>query len=283
MVLNGDCTRQDMTAAFMKRLAKHFSNEMAVVTPNGQMLHHSAEEGLKKWRALPVDERTKLDDLGVYDLKKNPAPPPGGLVLKVFARGLEKAEQDQWKIYRNPKAHLSQEPGRDHLWFTEEEWRSLIPAEPTEGETAIMPAPLADRICRRYLIDLVRIGGEGGPRSSKDTLSQELHLTVMQATPAKLKLQIVGLPRFVTRGEEFGVKDKAGRIDAFHVEGALEYDRRAKKITRFDMTALSEAAHYDQIARRLVGLGVTFELTPATTPADRVRPHSYYADYFDSK
>src|SRR5438046_1298657 len=34
-----------MTAAFMKRLKGHFSNEFAVATPNGKLLSGSADEG----------------------------------------------------------------------------------------------------------------------------------------------------------------------------------------------------------------------------------------------
>ena len=51
-----------------------------------------------------------------------------------------------------------------------------------------IPAPLAitDRICRRYLIDLVRIGGEGGPRNPKDVIAQELTLTVTETTAKEI-------------------------------------------------------------------------------------------------
>src|SRR5262249_34907252 len=124
VVLNGDCTRQEMTARFMKRLARHFANETAVVTPNGQVLSHDPEQGLAKWKKLPAAERRQFDDLGRYDPKSDPQPPEGGLILKVFARGLERDEQGRLQIYRHPRAHLSQEPGRDFLWLTGGEWQS---------------------------------------------------------------------------------------------------------------------------------------------------------------
>src|SRR5262245_34794365 len=136
---------------------------MAVATPNAKLLSGSAEEGLKRWKALPHDERTKLDDLGKYDVSKDPAPPASGLGLKVFARPLDRASAGQFVIYRNPKAHLSQEPGRDFLWLKADECKALIPASPRKGDTLTVPDAVVDRLCRRYLIDLVRIGGEGGP------------------------------------------------------------------------------------------------------------------------
>jgi hypothetical protein len=89
LVLNGDAGNQPgMVSTFFRRVAKHFANEMAVVTPNGQLLSHDLDEGLMKWRALPVEQRRRLDDLGSFETSFLPSPPRRGLVLQVYSRGL---------------------------------------------------------------------------------------------------------------------------------------------------------------------------------------------------
>ena len=171
MVLNGDAgSRPGLVSTFFRRVAKHFANECAVVTPNGRLLSHSPAEGLAKWRQLPAAERKRLDDLGKYDTAHDPAPPPGGVILRVFARGLVRDPQGKLQIYKT-KVARSLEAGRDHLWLTEAEWRSLVPSGAKAGETLPVPQPLTDRICRRYLIDLVRVGGNGGPRRPEQVLA----------------------------------------------------------------------------------------------------------------
>src|SRR5262249_50123079 len=184
------------------------------------------------------------------------------------------------QVYRNPRAHLSKEPGRDHLWLTRPEWRSLVPSSARKGQRFPVPKPLVDRLCRRYLIDLVRVGGEGGPRRPEDTQAEELSLTVEESTPAGLRLRLDGSARFRTRGPEHGAPGKQGRVDDFRLQGLLRYDRGMRTITRFDLVALCPTGHYDQAGKEIVPLGVAFRLTPGTTPADRVRPHSFHAGYF---
>jgi len=247
------------------------------------MLSIYPEEALRKWRQLPRSERRAVDDLGKYDVALEPSPPPGGLVLNVFARPLVRVSAGELEIYRNPKAHLSKEPGRDHLWLTRAEWKSLVPAQPETGDRLTVPGSIADRLCRRYLIDLVRIGGEGTPRRPEDVLSSDLVLTVEEVTPARLRLRLEGTPRFVTRGREYGAPQKEGRKDPFQLLGIAEYDRRAAVFTRFDIVALCETGHYGEIGKKLLPLGVAFELSRSETPADRVRPHSYYDNYFGAR
>jgi hypothetical protein len=268
-----------MVAAFLKRLAGHFANETAVATPNGKVLAGSLSDGLAKWKKLPRDQRTRLEDLGKYDSRRDPQPPPKGLILKVYARGLTRAGDGRFKIYRNPKAHLSKEAGRDHLWLTEAEWRSLVPTGGKKGDRQAVPEPIVDRICRRYLIDLVRIGGEGGPRRREHVVSQRLWLTVEEVSSAQVRLRLDGSACFVTQGLENGVRGKERR-DTFHLLGYLTYDTKKKALNRFDVVALCETGHFDEIGRKVVPLGVAFELTEGKTPADRVRPHSYYQEYF---
>jgi hypothetical protein len=252
---------------------------MAVVTPNGRLLAHSPAEGLKKWQALPADERRRLDDLGPYDPSRDPEPPAGGVILNVFARALRRDDAGRLQVYKTEVAR-SREAGRDHLWLTEAEWRSLVPARARRGETFPVPAPLTDRLCRRYLIDLVRVGGNGGPRRPDQVLANQLRVTVEEATPARISLRLDGSARLATHDPNGGARGKEPKVDDFRLQGFVAYDPGARKLTRLDVVAFSETGHFDEIHRRVLPLGVAFELARGDTPAERIPPSSFGKDYF---
>jgi hypothetical protein len=280
VVLNGDAgARPGLVANFFRRVARHFANEMAVVTPNGQLLAHSPAEGLKKWQALPAEERRRLDDLGLYDSSRDLASPKGGVILNVFARALTRDAAGRLQLYKTEVAR-SREAGRDHLWLTEAEWRSLVPARARRGETFPVPPPLTDRICRRYLIDLVRVGGNGGPRRPDQVLAEHLRLTVEEVTPTRVCLRLDGSARLATHDPNGGARGKQPKVDDFRLQGFLTYDPGLRKLTRFDLIAFSETGHYDEIHRRVVPLGVAFDLASGDTPTERVPPSSFGKDYF---
>lgn len=270
-----------MASKFFRRVARHFANEVGVVTPNGKLLSGYPEEGLKKWRALPEAERRRLEDLGTYNAALDPQPPPGGLVLDVYARALTRTPEGRWQIYRTEVAR-SLEAGRDHLWLTGAEWKSLLPARPAKGERVEVPDPVVDRICRRYLIDLVRVGGNGGPRRREDVLAEHMRLTVVEVTPQTVRLKLAGSARLATQDVGSGARPNMLKIDTFQLLGRLEYDPRAKAIKRFEILALSETGHFDEIHHKVLPLGVTFELSRGEKPAERVAPSSFTKDYFAS-
>jgi hypothetical protein len=268
-----------MVATFFKRVARHFANEVAVVTPNGKLLSHDPAEGLKRWKALPAAERRKLDDLGAYDARLDPAPPEGGLALKVYARGLVRGADGKLGVYKT-KVARSLEPGRDHLWLTAAECKALVPGRPVRGTTFPLPDAVAERICRYGLIDLVRVGGNGGPRRPEEVLSRKLTLTVEEASPRRVGLRLQGSARLATHDAGSGARGKVPKVDTYEVLGFLEYDSKRKAFTRFDVAALSPTGHYDEVNGKVLPLGVAFELARADVPADRVPPSSFGKGYF---
>lgn len=282
-----------MTANFFKLIAAHFANETGVITPNGKKLAGSPEDGLAKWKQLSEAERKTLEDLGKYDAGFDPAPPAGGLIVKVFARGLSRDSAGVLGTYKDPKVPLSQEPGRDFLWLTQAECKSLVPEQATKGATLMVPEPIADRLCRRYLIDLVRIGGNGGPRQPQHVASKQLKLTVEEPSPpaplpqgergaraASVRLRLDGSAECLSFGENFGISAKESRKDTFQLLGFLDYDKSKNTFTRFDIVALSETGHYDEIMKKVLPLGVAFELAQGDKPAERLPPASFAKDYF---
>jgi hypothetical protein len=280
MVLNGDAgSRPAMVGTFFKRVAKHFANEVAVVTPNGRLLSHSLAEGLAMWQRMSKAERTTLEDLGKYDATLDPGPPAGGLILNVYARGLIRDPAGRLQVYKTDVAR-SREPGRDHLWLTQAEWQAWVPSRPIQGAVVAVPNAVVERICRYCLIDLVRVGGNGGPRRPEDVRPGEWQLTVAEVTPASVQLRLDGSARLVTHDRGNGAQDQEGKADTYQLLGFLRYDRRQGVFTRADVVALSETGHYDEMHRKVVPLGVAFELAQGQVPAERVAPASFGKNYF---
>lgn len=272
VVLNGSVDKRgDMVSRFFKRISRHFANDMAVVTPNAELLAHAPGEGLKKWKALPVEERRTLADFGEYDASLDPQPPAGGLRFDVFARGFQRNGSGSLDIYKT-KVTRSLEAGRDHLWLTAEEAQSLVPA----GPSLKVPEPLVDRICRTSLVDLVRVGGNGNARKADDVLSRELTLTVTDASPGEYRMRVTGSARLATNDPGSG----GPKRDDYRFSGEAVYDRRRKTFSTFAFVAFSETGHYDEIARKTLPLGVCFELTTGETPTDRLPPAFYSKTYF---
>src|SRR5205807_4828329 len=88
--------RPDSDGRFDKLLAGgsngSISNSLRIATPSGKTLSGDPKDGLAKWKALPEAERKKLPDLGGYDPSLDRQPPPGCLILDVYARPLTGAD-----------------------------------------------------------------------------------------------------------------------------------------------------------------------------------------------
>ena len=276
-MLNGDCGKQELGRTFLKRIKGHFANEVAVVTPNGEYLSSSLTAGLQKWKELPAEQRKKLEPMGAHDPDLEAAPPPGGLILQVFSRALARVGGEL--VPYKTKVSRSWEPGRDFVWLTESEWRSLIPATPQPGAAQVVAAPIQDRLIRRYLIDLVRVGGNGGPRRPEQVLARELTVTVEQVSPTMIRLRLKGSAR-LSNGE--GPIKEQPRIDAFQLTGRVEYDVTRKTINRFELLAFSQTGHFDEINNEVHPLGILFERLEGNTPAERSPPSSWGKDYFQA-
>src|SRR5262245_60587489 len=108
---------------------------------------------LEAWNKLPEVERkpaAQIGELGKVD-PKIPTPPPGGLILQVYesrlqgdikgeVRRRDKAETFGWGRY---------EPGRDYVWLTEADWKSLVPTDRKKGDRFSLPAGVAGRMMAR--------------------------------------------------------------------------------------------------------------------------------------
>src|SRR5262249_13675894 len=161
--------------------------------------------------------RTKLQSLGAHEPDLEPSPPPGGLILQVFSRALTHVG-GEFVPYKT-KVSRSWEPGRDFAWLTESEWRSLLPATLHPGVRQVVAAPIQDRLIRRSVIDLGRVGGNGGPRRPEQVLAKDLTVTAKQVSPTMIRLHLKGSARLST---DEGPKKGQPKIDEFQLTGRIE-------------------------------------------------------------
>ena len=300
------------------------------VTPGGKILESNLvvenkkesfkpdfdlKKALEKWQALPDAERApgavKVGAMGAVDTKSALlTPPPGTLILKLHYRALMRegnkfrylTDEDLWLDEKGEKTEAKSVHRRittpqahpDHMWLSEAEWKSLMPANPRAGDTFAMPAGLADRLVRRHLNPRSVYDGHSDGVDSASVRAAELNLTVENVAAGRVRLRLDGHAKL---GKQPPVDVLAGKIASMKewgyeptLLGFLEYDPQKQVFTRFEVVALG-----DQFGR--VGLtigtarpgcqplGVTFELVTGDRPADRVPPGSATTarPYFDPK
>ncbi|HIA69049.1 TPA: hypothetical protein EYN98_24025 [Candidatus Poribacteria bacterium] len=158
------------------------------------------------------------------DARYDRQPPPNGIILNTYSRILlTKSElglsTDQWS--RNLST------GRDHVWLTEEEWRSMF-SQPAElGDQYPIPKSILERIVRFHLVDNVR--GEPSMWNTDNIKDAEMNLTVMEKTPENVSLSVEGSACLEA--------DEKDRGFVTHLSGILEYNVTQKQFERFDLLA----------------------------------------------
>jgi hypothetical protein len=246
----------------------------------------TVKDALRKWNALPEQDRkpgaVQVPALGKVDATYARSVPEGGLVLKVYTRVLDKDKDGAWARGASRRQGGDQ-AARDHVWLKKDEWPALVPARPREGDTFAMPAALAARLLRFHLVDNTR--GEPNFWARDDVRKSSLTWKVAKVSDAALTLELTGSALLATRVDA----TKAERGFDVTLRGTLVYDRKEKRITRFDLLAVGDhwgEGTYTRGARPgRTPLGVWMELTPAKEGADRVPPQAAreQAGYFAAR
>ena len=168
------------------------------------------------------------------------------------------------------------EPGRDFLWLTEAEWRSLVPDHPKMGDVVPVPAAVRNRIFRFHLAN--NATGLAGVWERGDLRSGDLKLTVEEVTPDAVRLRLDGEALLADKAD----LKEAARAYAPRLFGRLQYDTKQKVFTRFDVVAVGD---YDwrgkedgQVVGRRYPFGVCFELATGDSAADRRPPYGSWID-----
>jgi hypothetical protein len=202
-----------------------------------EYMRETIRQGLAAWKKLPASERkpgaVKVGGPGKADTRFSPKPPPGGLILNVHARILERERSGNWKK-GSCKFVGGDQASRDHLWLTASEWKALILNDPKKGEQFSMPKRITHRLLRYHLVDNTR--GEPPMWQRDHVRSAIMTWTVEEATTAKIRLRLAGSALLSTDANAA----KAGRGYDVRLLGYLDYDRRKKAIDRFDVVALGE-------------------------------------------
>ena len=269
-------------------------NGYVVITATGKLLakHVSLDEamrdGLAEWGRLPEEERKPRFPAGlpkVANMSYPPAPPRNGLILKSYIRGLQRDSADG-ELIRTEKMTVAEggytyaaEPQLDHVWLTEKEWKSLLPAEPKVGATVDVSRDIVERLVTFHLID--KALGCAGFFWEKAT--GEIKLTVTEAGATGLKLALTGSAK-IGKNSDYPIR----------LQGVVEYDARKERFTRFDMIALGrdngdmrteeqirERFQYHYVCRPKFALvmAIAFEVVDGVKELDRVPP---YAIMFES-
>jgi len=243
---------------------------------NPEVMREVLHEALAKWKRLPDDRRLpgKVQvpaDPGPLDGGYTSRPPTNGLIVNVYTRLLDTNAIGEL-CEAQCKVGDGNEAGRDHLWLTEAEWRSLVPKDAKAGQTMDVPAPIARRIARFHLVDNTR--GEPPMWQADDVRSLRMTLTVESADAKTVKLRLDGATLLATGPEP----DKAKRGYDAGLLGYIEYDRAKDRLTRFDLLATGDhwgEGPYTGGARPgRKPMGVAFELSQGDKPADAVPPQA---------
>lgn len=242
-----------------------------------QVMIDVLREALTAWNKLPRGERAagsiEVPPLNAEDLDERyaRAPPEGGLILKVHARTLEQDEAGEYRACSGDETgYGGQAASTDHLWISEEEWRSLIPAKPRPNDAFEMPAAIAHRIARYHLLDNTR--GEPSFWSREEIRSLRISLRVERADDAEVLLRMEGGVLLST--DERPAAAERGYEAA--LSGHIRYDIGRDAISEFEVLVLGE--HWGEgpftggARPGRTPLGVAFLLTPGEHPTDRIAP-----------
>lgn len=276
------------------------SGYMTCLSASGKPLGHApSAEVLEKFRALPDAERAagavRVADLAEED-RLIPAPPLGGMVLRVHARYLTR-EQDELRYARvedfplmgdTPDERrtwrLFLEPNTEYLWMTAAEWKSLIPADAAQGDKRDIEPWLAERLARFHLTPRRAMTSEGGILRKEDIQAARLSAVVEEVTPRRIRLRLAGFIHTGTTFDEAKATTPNGPLEfGFQtpLHGLIEYDRERQTITRFDLIAPGEVwgrwgdANNNSLFIERPGstpFGFALELADAGTPTERIPP-----------
>jgi len=216
---------------------------------------------LMKWNKLPESRRrpgaVRIEPRRSIDLTYERRLPRGGIVLNVYTRALERNANGELTSCESLSAGYAAS-ARDHLWLTEEEWKSLLPARPNEGLTIPLPATIAQRILRFHFVDNTR--GEPPLWRADQIRKRDLQLVVEKVTPQIVRLRVQG-SAILSSSPDTRSSDRGFDAD---VLGYVEFEPVGRTVTRFDLVAVGEHWGEGSFTRGArpghSWLGIAFEL-----------------------
>ncbi|MEO8166421.1 MAG: hypothetical protein ABI619_13600, partial [Betaproteobacteria bacterium] len=185
---------------------------------------------LDKWATLSTDERTGKGESQPIRSGRS-SYPKDGLVLRCNYRDLP----------RDSKHDLAEKWNEDFAWFTKDEARQFLPANPVAGQTHNLPASLAQRFASCHLVDVVR----GSTRLYKPNEVKKAQLSLRVTTIQRnvISLAISGETRTAAEGvwtvNGHGVKPtQQKRGYEATLLGTATYDLNQQKFISFELLAV---------------------------------------------
>jgi hypothetical protein len=277
------------------------SGYMNCLSASGKLLGERPSPAiLEAFARLPASER-QAGAVKVPDLRPEerviPAPPDGGIVLRVYARflsreadgTLRRATVSDFPLLRErPDVArtwvLFLEPNTEYLWLTEREWRSLVPSDPSPGARLDVDPALAERMARFHLTPQRATTSEGGIVGRRSVKEARLTLHLVDISPERIRMDLEG---FVHWGSDYDAEKattpNGPLAQGFATEllGRLEVDRTLGELTRFDVVAPGDVwgrwgdangkSMYVERPGR-APFGFALELATGVSPTDRIPP-----------
>jgi hypothetical protein len=271
------------------------SGYMSCVSASGKWLGHApTAKVLDEFQKLPEAER-RPGAVVVPDLEPAeqviPAPPEGGLVLRVYGRFMSRDDQGQLRHARGedfPRVkgdvRFLLSPNTEYMWLTREEWQALVPANPVKGETRPVAAAIGERMARFHLSPRRALTSEDGIVPRTAIKQAALKLVVDDVTSDRIRLGLEGMVHWGTDYDEAKATTPNGPLGfgfATPIHGILEYDRTRNAFVRFDIVAPGEvwgrwgdANNNSQTVERAgrTPIGFAFELATGDSPTNRIPP-----------
>jgi hypothetical protein len=218
------------------------------------------------------------------------------LIVRGYCTYLDRSRDG--KIRRSQEFYYKENPDRwaaetqsDMLWLTQDEWKSLVPADPKRGDRAEVAAAIQSRFFSTIGIDYME-----GSVNSLSPRKTSMSLTVEKVSADGVALRLDG---YGYMGKELDEKLRSkpnSRGCAIRVLGYLNFSAHKKAFDRFDVVGVGQAwgnkMEYTQREIRLGNYpwryGIACELVRGDLPMERIPPYNmlHYGSagpYFPSK
>ena len=190
-------------------------------------------DAIRIWKKTSSDERSpKFDKSISVDPEYLQTPPKDGLALLMTTRDLPRGEKS-----RNTD---SQAINFDHVWFEKDEMLAMVPDDPSKGQLVPLPRVVSERLARFHMIDSVR--GETDPYDEDQVKIDNVGLKVMKVSAETIKFVIYGRseakrPPTNETSPYTGHKITKEMGTDLEWSGAVVFDRKQQRFTRFDLLA----------------------------------------------